>query len=226
MHDLALARLLRLASPALPLGAYGYSQGLESAIALGWVGNEADLGNWLDATLELSMGGFEAPVLVRLHRAWETDDVAAATHWNELLLAARETAELHAESVALGQSLCLLLQRTGELTADRMQPLQSMQPVSLHAALAFVAVRWEISARALVVSHLFAWLENQVQVAVKCSCIGHVSGQRLIARLTERLPQLAERALVLPDEDLSSSAPGLVIASSLHERAAARLFKS
>jgi urease accessory protein len=226
MHDLALARLLRLASPALPLGAYGYSQGLESAIALRWVCDEADLGSWMDATLDLSMGCFEAPVLVRLHRAWEADDVTAAAHWNECLLAARETAELHAEAAALGQSLCLLLQQTGELTAERLQPLQSLRPVSLHAALAFLAVRWDIPARALVVGYLFAWLENQVQVALKCSCIGHVAGQRLLARSSERLPHLAERALAVPDEDLSNSAPGFAIASSLHETAAARLFRS
>jgi urease accessory protein len=226
MHDLALARLLRLASPALPLGAYGYSQGLESAIALRWVCNEADLGDWIDATLDLTLGSFDAPLLVRLHRAWETDDLGAVEHWNEFLFAARETAELHAESAALGQSLCLLLQQTGELAADALRPLQSVRPVSLQAALAFAAARWQISARALVVAYLFAWVENQVQAAIKCSCIGHVSGQRVLARSSERLPQLAERALALPDEDLSNSAPGLVIASSLHETAPARLFRS
>jgi urease accessory protein UreF len=40
------------------------------------------------------------------------------------------------------------------------------------------------------------------------------------------LPLLAERAMTLGDEDLSNNAPGLVIASSLHEAAAARLFRS
>ena len=37
MSDSRLARLLQLASPALPVGAYSYSQGLESAIDAGIV---------------------------------------------------------------------------------------------------------------------------------------------------------------------------------------------
>jgi len=49
--DLTLVRLLQLASPTLPVGAYAYSQGLESAVAAGWVGDEASLASWLDEQL-------------------------------------------------------------------------------------------------------------------------------------------------------------------------------
>ena len=38
--DLALLGLLQLVSPALPIGAFAWSQGLESAFDLGWVSDE------------------------------------------------------------------------------------------------------------------------------------------------------------------------------------------
>ena len=42
--DLALLGLLQLVSPALPIGAFAWSQGLESAFDLGWVSDEVTLG--------------------------------------------------------------------------------------------------------------------------------------------------------------------------------------
>ena len=65
----ALTRLLQLVSPALPIGAFAYSQGLEQAVAVGWVTDEASAARLAarpararaSATLDL-------PVLARLHR--------------------------------------------------------------------------------------------------------------------------------------------------------------
>ena len=41
VSGVALTRLLQLVSPALPIGAFAYSQGLEQAVASGWVTDEA-----------------------------------------------------------------------------------------------------------------------------------------------------------------------------------------
>ena len=43
----ALLRLCHLVSPALPVGAYAYSQGLEYAVQAGWVSDEASTFDWL-----------------------------------------------------------------------------------------------------------------------------------------------------------------------------------
>ena len=69
--DLALARVLRLASPMLPVGAFSYSQGLESAIEQGWVCDEASALRWIGDVLECNVGRFEAIVWCRLYRAWQ-----------------------------------------------------------------------------------------------------------------------------------------------------------
>ena len=223
---LALTRLLRLASPALPVGAYAYSQGLESAIALGWVRDEAQLERWMGEVLELSLARFDAPVLARLQRAWQTGDDIAVRAWNARTLAARETAELRAESCHVGEALRTLFEKTAEFSLEQLKALRAIDPVAFPTVFSFAAACWRIPERAALAAYLFAWIENQVQAAVKCSRLGHVGAQRVLATLSERLPSLAERALELGDDDLCNSLPALAIASSLHETAASRMFRS
>ena len=86
-----LAALLQLASPALPVGAYSYSQGLESAIDAGLVRDESDALRWIGDGLAHVLARYEAPVWLRLHRAFDTGDLAAALDWNADVLATRET---------------------------------------------------------------------------------------------------------------------------------------
>ena len=68
---LALTRLLQLASPALPVGAYTYSQGLEWAVEAGTVRDEATTLAWIGDQLEWNLGRFEAPLLSRMMDAWK-----------------------------------------------------------------------------------------------------------------------------------------------------------
>jgi urease accessory protein len=107
-------RLLQLASPSLPVGAYSYSQGLEAAVEAGLVTNAASARRWIGDVLVLSMGGMEAPVLLRLIAAWKERDSQAAARWNAELVASRESAELRAETLQMGYSLRNLLRDLGE----------------------------------------------------------------------------------------------------------------
>ena len=112
-HTLALVRLLQLASPTLPVGAYSYSQGLEAAAEAGLVKDAASAERWIADVFELCVAGMEAPVAWRLLRAWADDDRAAVARWNDEFLASRETAELRAETVQMGYSLRRLARELG-----------------------------------------------------------------------------------------------------------------
>ena len=65
-----LLALLQLASPALPVGGFAYSQGLESAIERG-VGctTRRRAQRWIGDLLTLVLARFEAPLWLRLHDA-------------------------------------------------------------------------------------------------------------------------------------------------------------
>ena len=57
-----LALLLQLASPALPVGAYSYSQGLEAAMEDGVVRDCASAERWIGGVLDHSLAPMEAPL--------------------------------------------------------------------------------------------------------------------------------------------------------------------
>jgi urease accessory protein len=224
--DLALARLLRLASPMLPVGAFSYSQGLESAVEQGWVRDEHSARGWIGDVLAFTVGGFEAPLWCRLYRAWEAADADAVGLWNEIFLAARESAEFRAETVQMGYSLRTLLVGSGEFDDAQLAPLHAVRDPAFPAAFSFACSAWSIPERQALLAYLWAWLENQVSAAMKTIPLGQMSGQRLLASLSAALPALANAALTMGDSELTSCAPGLAIASYRHETQYSRLFRS
>ena len=224
--DLALARLLRLASPLLPVGAFSYSQGLEAAVEHGVVRDESTAREWIGDVLDLSIGSFEAPIWQRLYRAWALADSDAVAHWNGVFLAARETAELRAETRQMGHSMRTLLVDCGEFAQDRLAALRAVEEPAFPTAFTFACTTWEIHARQALLAYVWAWLENQVTAAMKTIPLGQTAGQRLLGALSARLPGLVQKALEMKDEDLSNCAPGLAIASCRHETQYSRLFRS
>lgn len=223
---LALARLLHLASPALPVGAFSYSQGLEAAAEAGWVSDRASAQNWIAALLAGPMACLEAPLWLRLHRAWQADDAAAARRWNAYFLASRESAELRAESVQMGYSLLRLLGDLDEFAGAGLDAVRALAEPAMPSVSAFAAAHWEIAAHEGLVGYLWAWLENQTMAAIKIVPLGQTDGQRILLALGAALPAHVEHALALPDDGLGALAPGLALASSWHETQYTRLFRS
>ena len=221
MTTLDLVRLLQLASPALPVGAYSYSQGLEAAIEEGEVSDAASARVWIGDVLALSIASFEAPILIRLIDAWRRDDRAAIARWDDEFLAGRETAELRAETLQMGHSLRKLLL---ELDAVASQPLAAFDELSFPAAFAHAAA--SLDEREALAAYLFAWVENQALAALKAIPLGQTDGQRLLRDLAREIPGIVERAAAMGDEEIANFAPGLAIASSRHETQYSRIFRS
>jgi urease accessory protein len=223
---LALTRLLQLASPALPVGAYSYSQGLESAIEHGMVKDADGASRWIRDVLHFSVASFEAPLLWRMSGALADGDDAAFIRWNALLRAGRESAELRAETLQMGHSLLLLIKDLQYFQQADIEHLSEVEGLTFAAAYAFAAHHMKIEREATLLAYLWSWLENQVMAALKAVPLGQTAGQRLLATVGAELPELAQRAAKLGDDELSNFAPGLAIASSRHETQYSRLFRS
>lgn len=225
---LPLVRLLQLASPALPVGAYTYSQGLEWAVESGAIRGEAEAAAWIGELLEWSLARFEAPLLACQLAAWRTGDDGEVARLNDDFLASRETSELRAETVQMGWSLVKLL---AELDAFAALPgwrarLLAVESPCFPSAWSAAAAAWQVPADQALAAYLWAWAENQVMAAVKAVPLGQSAGQRLLATLGQRIPPLVEAALQLPEARWSNYTPGLAIASSRHETQYTRLFRS
>jgi urease accessory protein len=224
MNALALIRLLQLSSPALPVGAYTYSQGLEWTVESGMVCDEKSSLNWLDGVLQYVAGLFEAPLFVSLYRAWMDGNQDEILRLNADFLASRETSELRAETVQMGYSLRRL---AGELTDCDVEPfLSSVTETAFPTVWTGMAANWKIPITEALSAYLFNWCETQVMAAVKVIPLGQSAGQRLLQSLGKQIPEVTARALILPEENWSNFAPGLAIAGSLHETQYSRLFRS
>lgn len=221
--DAPLLRLLQLASPAFPVGAYAYSQGLEWAVERGWVGNESEAGDWIVGLLAQGLARLEVPVTARLHQAWCATDLAAVHDWSRWLHACRESAELRAEDRQLGNAAALALTNLG---LEEARPWSTLPYASFATLFMLAAARWHIPWRPAASGYLWAWAENQVAAAIKLVPLGQAAGQRMLARVIDAIPRALAAGADLADADIGYFAPGLALASARHETQYTRLFRS
>lgn len=227
---LRLLAALRLASPALPIGGFSYSQGLETAIDRGWVRDEASARIWLHDLLRHVVGRWEAPLVFATCEAVARDDETAARALDARWLASRETAELRAETVQMGWSLARMIvdlpeSRSATAAADARSP-RDPAAGALPLAWARAAHVFGLPPADALAAYLWAWLENQVMAAIKAVPLGQQAGQRLFSAL---LPTLAETIAATGADgldDASNFAPGFALACSWHETQYSRLFRS
>ena len=94
----ALLQLMGIASPALRVGAFSHSEGLESEVKAGKVTNEAEAGNWLLDQLQLSLARADLAVAAPAFAAWRRADFTRVAELNDSVCDARESAELRQQS--------------------------------------------------------------------------------------------------------------------------------
>ena len=216
-------RLMQLVSPALPIGAFTYSQGLEWAVDAGWVNDSATLCDWLEGLLDDGLTHLDLPVLCRLYAACEDAHPDAIAHWGRMLYASRESRELRAEERQRARALITLL---GDLGIGHAAVWRDALSHCQAAPFALAAVHWAIGVEDCALGYAWGWLENQVAAAIKLVPLGQTDGQRVQLALAERLPLAVGRALAIDDEDIGAGAPALAIASARHETQYTRLFRS
>ncbi|MES2152685.1 MAG: urease accessory UreF family protein [Pseudomonadota bacterium] len=221
MNPGALLHLLQLASPALPIGAYSYSQGLEAALEAGLVRDADSARDWIVRQLNESVALWDAPLQWRLLKAFAANDAPAVALWNERQLAARDSSEARAETVQMGYSLARLLQDLS-LAHGAMPAGEVGLPTAFASAVAALSIPHEEALLAM----LFSWAENQVLVCVKSVPLGQVAGQRLLLSLRAELAQAALLAQTLDEGAMSNWTPGLSMLSMRHEVQHGRLYRS
>jgi urease accessory protein len=225
LQSTLLLRLLQLASPSLPVGAYTYSQGLESAIERGAVHNESSARAWITEYLTIA-ADFEAPIAWRLLKAFSQRDAASVHYWSGCFIAARDTAEFRAETIQMGYSLAKLVTDLNIADDSLRVILADQSEIPLPTAFACAAEALAVPHQAALLGMLFSMVENQVLACVKSVPLGQVAGQRLLLSLHDEIEKTALRAQQLDDDELSNWAPGLSLFSMQHETQYSRIYRS
>jgi len=222
----ALLQLMWLASPALPVGGFSYSEGLEAAVEAGLVTNETEAAAWLRDQLHLSLARSDLAVCAKAFKAWQRNDLAHVTELNDWVTTTRETAELRQQTQQMGRSLVEWLKNRGEID-PRVAQLKTLAPApTWPIAFALAAAQTGAPLREALLSFGFGWAENMVQAALKAVPLGQSAGQRVLAALVADLPAAVDQATALMDSERQAFTPMLAILSARHETQYSRLFRS
>ena len=158
--------------------------------------------------------------------ALEDNNFLEFARWNTDFRAGRETAELRAETLQMGHALSSLMQDLPFCAKQDIEQLYAIGALTFPATFSFAAHHMGVDRSAALLAYLWSWLENQVMAALKAIPLGQSAGQRMLAAIGAELPEIAQRAMQLGDDELSNFAPGLAIASSRHETQYSRIFRS
>ncbi|MFZ4651351.1 MAG: urease accessory protein UreF [Rubrivivax sp.] len=222
-----LLRLMWLASPALPVGGFSYSEGMEAAVEAGRVTNEAQAGDWLVDQLHLALARADAPAAAQAVLAWQAHDLPRATALNDWVLATRETAELRLQAEQMGRSLVEWLRNGAQADDPRVPACAALAPApTWPVAFALAATLAGADARDALLAFAFGWAENMVQAAMKAVPLGQAAAQRMLERLADAIPGAVDEALARSDDARQAFTPMLAILSAQHETQYSRLFRS
>jgi urease accessory protein len=214
-----LLAALQLASPALPVGGFAYSEGLEKAIEDGIVRDEPTAQRWIDDLLRHVIARTESPLWLRAYDAAAAGDDARLASIHQELLAMRETAELRAQSLQMGASLAKTFAALGS-------PAPSLAPIVYPVAFACACAGLRIDRLQGLAVALWSWTENQVLVALKTVPLGQIAGQRMLTALRPSIDAAVAVAAALRDDEIGSAPLGWAMACAAHETQYSRLFRS
>ena len=250
MQTTSLLNLLHISSPALPIGAFAYSQGLEYTLEAGWCKNADDVEQWIKSVMTHGLGGVDLPILKRLHQTWSSyeqeknkgDDQTQAAEslnfqslnsqslnsqslkaWNATLLAFRETKELYLEDIQVGDAF---KQWHKSQSAEYLAELELIDKPTVASMYALNAVIKGLTVKECLIGFVWAWLENQITAASKAMPMGQTDGQNIIRHLIPEIEAVIDKSMQLEDDEIGSGLVGLSMSSALHEHQYSRLFRS
>lgn len=231
----SILSLLHISSPALPVGAFAYSQGLEYALDAGWCKNREDVQAWIEENLKYGLGQLDLPVFLRMYNAWKDKDETAIQYWNETLLAFRESKELYLEDVQVGSAYAQwhLGQEKGleqgeehNKTIGRSSYIEMLEKPTVVAMSSLASVLSDIDAQTALLGFVWSWCENQIASASKAMPMGQTDGQLILQSLIPNIVEICEQAKKITDDEIGTGLMGVAMASSLHEKQYSRLFRS
>jgi urease accessory protein len=207
-----------LISAALPVGAFQYSQGLETAIHRGEITSASSAERWLNALMKEGIGRVDLPIISRVYRAWSARHEDSVRYWDRWSRAYRETDELRREELAMGHALARWAKTIDEQTPEQVEGFTALYAV--------LAAKAGAPLQEALAGYCWMWAENMSLVTAKLLPLGHLEAQRMLRNLCNQINPVIERAVLLEDNELGANTLGAFMMSARHETQASRLFRS
>ncbi len=225
-HDPALYRLLTWLSPSYPVGAFSYSQGLETAIAQEFVKDALSLQTWIESSLSGGALWSDAVVFARAHEAARMTGSGSLKEVVEFAAAFQPAAELRMETMAQGDAfLKVTMQAWPCETLEKLMRIGHRE-IAYPVAVGCAAAGHGIGQSASVDAWLHAAVSNLVSAAIRLVPLGQTKGQQVLAAVE---PAIADTVGLAHETSLSDIATNNFVAeicSMQHEIQTTRLFRS
>ena len=218
----SLLQLIWLASPALPVGGFSYSEGIEAAVEWAGVDSEAKAAEWLADQLHLSFARGDLAAFAQAIAAWRANDMPRIRELNQWVMSTRESAEFFLQTEQMGRSFVEWLKLHHADTTKVFTDLPASYPI----AFAFAVGRTGATVHDGCLAFAFGWAENMIGAAVKAVPLGQSAGQRILGRLAAEIPAAVDHAITLEDGERQAFSPMLAVLSARHETQYSRLFRS
>jgi len=208
-----------------PVGAFAYSDGLETAAAEGHVRDAASMQDWMDHFIDAVFVPCEGLALVKAMRALRTSDLDALRELDAELTAIRPALAVRAASTGVGKRL---LSAYAAICGDETFQSLARSLGQANAATAYAVVFFHrgIPERESALAFGYNRLAGMVSAGLRLISMGQQQGQTLLTRGIERLPAAVDRILQMEGEPLRSFSPMMDIQQMNHRYVYSRLFRS
>ena len=217
--------VLHLSDSALPIGAFAYSEGLESAIQLAALRTPEDLSTWWELWRTETFRWQEGPALCQLMKAIKRDDWRRVQVLNQELTALKPAVALRDGSHILGKRLlttCADLYP--DLPADRLEEL--LPTLNVLTVQATLLATLNVSKDVALASFAFGRLNQSLSAALRLFALGQQAGQVLLQKQLRLIPKTVTEILEDANSPLRSFIPRVDLLQMKHTGLYTRLFRS
>jgi len=226
IEQLKILKLLQLASPNLPLGAYAYSEGIETLVEQNIITSSETLFNWLSQQLKFSSIRIETALMIRSYQNFINHNIEQINYWNQYSSATRESKELRQQSWQMGNSLIKLLLQI-EANENLTQIINQINlPCNYNIAFGITGQWWQLNLEDVTLTYLQSWANNLIMAGIKLIPLGQTQGQQILAEINQTISKIYPEIINLKDDQLFSCNFGLSLASMEHQLLYSRLFRS
>ncbi|HEX9510946.1 MAG TPA: urease accessory protein UreF [Puia sp.] len=245
----ALYRLLQLSDPALPIGGYAHSGGLETYVQAGVVSNRGTAAEFVRQMLAKNLRYTDAALVALSYAAVTAGDQGALLEWDALCEAVKLPKEIRQASQKLGLRLLKIFQGAyvGEgvgrfleeaggtivgvdvdgVAGQYYKAVQAKQtPGHYSVAFGTCAAALGIGLREALTGFYYNAAAGMVTNCVKLIPIGQQDGQELLFSLQALIGELVEGSMEPDKELIGVCCPGLDIRCMQHEQLYSRLYMS
>lgn len=225
----SIMHLMQFAGGSFPIGGFSHSFGLESYTEKNSVRNIAKFREFLQTSLNTSLGCVEAPAVCLAYRYMQSGDSDSLIRLDNLITALKPTMELRQASRKMGRGFlkifCELYPEN--IVNDYLYYLKNTNVGGNYSVVFGLAVSaLNIDIDSAVTAYLYSSISAAVQAGIKLVPLCRIESQKLLIGFYGNIKLCAEAAQTISEEELSGFSPSLDIASMQHEKLYTRLYMS